>query len=146
MRAAAFLMGAAALLSSPALAQPAEPPAAARTQTPPEQPPAGPAPSPSRRFDAHDLFSLEVASDPQISPDGKRIAYVRRSGDIMTDRMRPSIWLVDTASGDQAPLVAGPGAHLSPLWSPDGTRLAYLSTAEGGAAQLYVRWLASSLT
>jgi dipeptidyl aminopeptidase/acylaminoacyl peptidase len=143
MRAAAFLMGAAALLSSPALAQPAEPPAATRTQTPPEQPPAGPAPSPSRRFDAHDLFGLEVASDPQISPDGKRIAYVRRSGDIMTDRMRPSIWLVDTASGDQAPLVAGPGAHLSPLWSPDGTRLAYLSTAEGGAAQLYVRWLAS---
>ncbi|HEU0097620.1 MAG TPA: S9 family peptidase [Allosphingosinicella sp.] len=98
---------------------------------------------PSRIFEARDLFSLEAASDPQISPDGSRIAYVRRSGDIMTDRMRPSIWLVDTRSGEQAPLAAGPGAHSQPRWSPDGRRLAYISTAEGGTAQLFVRWMAS---
>jgi len=98
---------------------------------------------PSRLFEARDLFSLEAASDPQISPDGSAIAYVRRSGDIMTDRMRPSIWLIDTRSGEQAPLAAGPGAHSQPRWSPDGKRLAYISTAEGGAAQLFVRWLAS---
>jgi dipeptidyl aminopeptidase/acylaminoacyl peptidase len=98
---------------------------------------------PSRTFEARDLFSLEAASDPQISPDGTKIAYVRRSGDIMTDRVRPSIWLVDTRTGEQAPLAAGPGAHSQPRWSPDGKRLAYISTAEGGAAQLFVRWLAS---
>jgi dipeptidyl aminopeptidase/acylaminoacyl peptidase len=98
---------------------------------------------PSRIFEARDLFSLEAASDPQISPDSSKIAYVRRSGDIMTDRMRPSIWLIDTRSGEQAPLAAGPGAHSQPRWSPDGRRLAYVSTAEGGAAQLFVRWLAS---
>ncbi|MEA3009350.1 MAG: hypothetical protein QOJ91_1042 [Sphingomonadales bacterium] len=98
---------------------------------------------PSRTFEARDLFSLEAASDTQISPDGSKIAYVRRSGDIMTDRMRPTIWLVDTRSGEQAPLAAGPGAHSQPVWSPDGKRLAYISTAEGGAAQLFVRWLAS---
>ena len=46
---------------------------------------------PSPLFGPRDLFSLEVATDPQISPDGSRIAYVRRSGDIMTDRMRPTI-------------------------------------------------------
>ena len=107
------------------------------------QPVSAPTPGPSRTFDAADLFGLEVASDPQISPDGRRIAYVRRSGDIMTDRMRPTIWLIDTATGEQTPLVAGPGAHLSPRWSPDGSRLAYISSAEGGASQLYVRWLAS---
>jgi Tol biopolymer transport system component len=61
----------------------------------------------------------------------------------MTDRMRPSIWLVDTRSGEQMPLAAGPGAHSSPRWSPDGKRLAFISTAEGGAAQLFVRWMAS---
>jgi len=139
-----LLIGAAALSISPGLAQQAEPPAPATSaRTPAEQQPTAPAPAPSRTFDPHDLFGLEVASDPQISPDGRRIAYVRRSGDIMTDRVRPSIWLVDSASGEQAPLVAGPGAHSSPRWSPDGTRLAYISTAEGGAAQLYVRWLAS---
>jgi dipeptidyl aminopeptidase/acylaminoacyl peptidase len=98
---------------------------------------------PSRVLEARDLFSLEAASDPQISPDGSKIAYVRRSGDIMTDRMRPSVWLIDTRSGEQAPLAAGPGAHSQPSWSPDGKRLAYISTAEGGAAQLFVRWLAS---
>jgi dipeptidyl aminopeptidase/acylaminoacyl peptidase len=138
----ALLAGALIALASPALAQEtqqqAEPP-----REPAEQAPAGPTPGPSRTFDAHDLFGLQVASDPQISPDGRRIAYVRRSGDIMTDRMRPSIWLIDTASGEQAPLVAGPGNHMAPRWSPDGTRLAYISTAEGGAAQLYVRWIAS---
>ncbi len=98
---------------------------------------------PSRIFEARDLFSLEAASDPQISPDGSRIAYVRRSGDIMTDRMRPTIWLVDTRSGQHMPLVAGPGAHTQPRWSPDGRRLAYTSTAEGGSAQLFVRWMDS---
>src|SRR5688572_33497368 len=56
---------------------------------------------PSRVFEARDLFSLEAATDTQISPDGSKIAYVRRSGDIMTDRMRPSIWLVDTRTGEQ---------------------------------------------
>jgi dipeptidyl aminopeptidase/acylaminoacyl peptidase len=105
--------------------------------------PVAAADGPSRLLEARDLFSLEAASDPQISPDGSKIAYVRRSGDIMTDRMRPTIWLVDTRSGEQVPLAAGPGSHSQPRWSPDGKRLAYISTAEGGSAQLFVRWLGS---
>jgi dipeptidyl aminopeptidase/acylaminoacyl peptidase len=96
---------------------------------------------PSRVFEGRDLFSLEVATDPRISPDGSRIAYVRRSGDIMTDRMRNAIWLVDTRSGEQMPLVAGTGGHSSPRWSPDGKRLAYVSSAEGANPQLFVRWM-----
>ena len=139
---AAFLLSVAALSMSPAFAQQAEPTPANGPDSAQQQP-AAPAPAPSRTFDPHDLFSLEVASDPQVSPDGRRVVYVRRSGDIMTDRMRPSIWVVEIASGEQAPLVAGPGAHSSPRWSPDGTRLAYISTAEGGTAQLYVRWMQS---
>ncbi|MGZ8336474.1 MAG: S9 family peptidase, partial [Allosphingosinicella sp.] len=98
---------------------------------------------PERLFTGRDLFSLEVAADPQLSPDGRWIAYVRRSGDIMTDRFRPSIWLIDTRTGQQMPLVAGTGAHSQPRWSPSGDRLAYISTAEGGAAQLFVRWMAT---
>ena len=99
--------------------------------------------APTRTFTGQDLFGLSVAADPHISPDGRRIAYVRRSADVMTDRMRSTIWLIDVASGSQQPLVAGPGTHLSPRWSPDGTRLAYVSTAEGGAPQLFVRWMES---
>jgi dipeptidyl aminopeptidase/acylaminoacyl peptidase len=104
---------------------------------------AAPPQGPERSFTARDLFSLEAASDPQISPDGRWIAYVRRSGDIMTDRYRPSIWLIDTRTGQQSPLVAGTGAHSQPRWSPNGDRLAYISTAEGNAAQLFVRWMSS---
>lgn len=101
---------------------------------------------PSRSFQGRDLFGLEVAGDPQISPDGTMIAYVRRSNDIMTDRARATIWTIDTRTGAQTPLVAGPGSHSNPRWSPDGKRLAYVSTAEGGSAQLYVRWMASGQT
>ncbi|MBC2779048.1 alpha/beta hydrolase family protein [Parasphingopyxis marina] len=104
---------------------------------------AEPAAGPERVLTGSDLFSLEVAADPQISPDGRWIAYVRRSGDIMTDRFRPTIWLVDTRSGEQVPIAAGPGSHMSPRWSPDGRRLAYISSAEGEASQLFVRWMAS---
>ncbi len=102
---------------------------------------AAPANAPDPRFNGGDLFSLAAAADPQISPDGRWVAYVRRSNDIMTDRARSSIWLIDTASGDQRPLVAGAGNHMSPRWSPDGKRLAYFSTAEGAAPQLFVRWM-----
>lgn len=102
--------------------------------------------APSPVFSASDLFNLSYAADPQISPDGRRIAYVRMSADVMTDRYRPTLWLIDVASGRQVPLVTGPGAHRSPRWSPDGSRLAYVSTAEGGAAQLFVRSMAGGET
>ena len=97
---------------------------------------------PVTAFTGNDLFKLEAARDPQISPDGRQIAYVRQSGDVMTDLNRAAIWLVDVASGKQRPLVAGPGQYALPRWSPDGTRLAYISSEEGGA-QLAVRWLDS---
>ena len=99
-------------------------------------PPTGP----ERNFTARDLFGLEAASDPEISPDGRWIAYTRRSGDIMTDRFRPSIWLIDTVSGRQTPIATGAS---QPRWSPDGSRLAYIASGEGGRSQLFVRWMAS---
>lgn len=96
----------------------------------------------SRFFTGSDLFNLELATDPEISPDGCTIAYVRKSNDIMTDKAHSTIWLVDVASGRQQPLMSGPGSYLSPRWSPDGARIAYLG-AEGGEQQLYVEWLAT---
>lgn len=95
---------------------------------------------PERAFTGEDLFRLQGVTDPQISPDGAKIAYVRMSADVMTDKEVPSIWLVDTASGRQQPLVAGAGGHFSPRWSPDGRRLAYVSSDGAGGPQLYVMW------
>lgn len=120
----------------------------ARAQSAPDAPPAVATSTarsgPETRFTGQDLFDLSMASDPQISPDGSRIAYVRVSNDIMTDRARRSIWLVDTRTGAQVPLAGAGGASESdafaPRWSPDGTRLAYVSTASG-AAQLWAAWI-----
>lgn len=102
-----------------------------------------PAEGPNSAFTGRDLFDLSSAADPRISPDGRRIAYVRRTGDIMTDRMVPSIWLVDVATGEQRPVATSGGANHSPRWSPDGRRLAFVSTSEGGGSQLHVRWMDS---
>ena len=108
---------------------------------------AEPVAGPSRVLTGADLFKLEVATDPQIAPDGSTIAYVRRSNDIMTDRASASIWSIDVDSGRQTPLVAGPGSHGQPRWSPDGSRIAYISSAdEEVGAQLYVRWLKTGAT
>ncbi|HEY0686524.1 MAG TPA: S9 family peptidase [Steroidobacter sp.] len=107
---------------------------------------AAPADAPTKVLQGRDLFGLQYATDPQIRPDGRAVAYSRRSFDIMTDRGRNSIWLIDTESGLQTPVVAGSGSHSSPRWSPKGDRLAYVSTAEDGRPQLFVRWMQTGQT
>jgi dipeptidyl aminopeptidase/acylaminoacyl peptidase len=122
MRLAAILALAAVLTASAVTAQVAE--------------------GPARTFGAADLFSLQVTSDPQVRPDGGAIAYVRTSYDVMTDRGRRSIWLVDPQDGSSSPLVVDDASNMAPRWSPDGTRLAYVAAGGGGPPQLYVRWVA----
>ena len=95
-------------------------------------------------FQGSDLFSLETAGDPQISPDGKQIVYVRRTGDIMNDAALPSLWLIDVKSGEQRPLAAGPS--MQPRWSPDGRRIAYVAASADGRSQIYVQWLDSGVS
>ena len=109
-------------------------------------PPAGQAPAPQalKSLQPMDIFGLEWASDPQISPDGRRIAYVRSSMDVMKDRRRTHLWLVDADGGDHRPLTSGEG-ELAPRWSPDGRRLAY-AAREGSSVQLYVRWMDTGVT
>jgi dipeptidyl aminopeptidase/acylaminoacyl peptidase len=89
-----------------------------------------------------DIMQLEWASDPQISPDGQSIAYVRNGMDPMSDSRRGSLWMIDVASGEQRPLTRSNGNFRSPRFSPDGKRLAYVAS-EGQGAQIFVRWLDS---
>lgn len=93
-----------------------------------------------------DVFELEAATDPQISPDGSRIAYVRRSMDIMTDRPVFNIWIIDTDGNNHRPLLSGSRSYNSPRWSPQGDRLAYISSVDGRGAQIHVRWMDTGQT
>jgi Tol biopolymer transport system component len=130
MRLATFVSALAVLAAAPGLSL-----AQAPAQPPPQD-------GPSRVFQGRDIFGLRTASDPQVRPDGSAIAYVRTTQEIMIDNGRPAIWLVDLATGSQSPLVVDDNANMSPRWSPDGSRLAYVVAGPGGA-QLYVRWMAS---
>lgn len=95
-----------------------------------------------RTFTADDVFELEWASDPKISPDGKQIVYVRRGFNRMKDNTNTSLWVVDVDSGAQQPLLASGEMARSPIFSPDGTRLLYLASTAAGT-QMRVRWLAT---
>ncbi|HPF27329.1 MAG: S9 family peptidase [Steroidobacteraceae bacterium] len=97
------------------------------------------------RLESRDIFALETANDTQISPDGKQIVYVRGSYDVMTDRPRANLWIVNTDGSQHRPLRSDANNHRSPRWSPDGTRIAYISDAEG-KAQLFVRWMDTGQT
>ena len=92
-----------------------------------------------------DEFQIQLPTDPQISPDGKEIVYVRRFADPMTDRRYSNLWIVNAEGTDHRPLTTGNRSDASPRWSPDGTRIAYLSDADG-KQQIYIRWMDSGQT
>jgi dipeptidyl aminopeptidase/acylaminoacyl peptidase len=98
------------------------------------------APPADHRFTLRDIFELEWAADPQIAPNGRRIAFERGSFDVMTDRERAALWIVNADGSELRPLLE-PGRNAgSPRWSPDGTRLLYISSAEG-RSEIFVRWM-----
>jgi len=97
------------------------------------------------RLEPMDVFRVQIASDPQISPDGKCIVYVRQSADISSDRRVSNLWIVNFDGSEHRPLTTGAYSDSSPRWSPDGTRLAFIADRDG-KPQLYVRWMDSGQT
>ena len=87
-----------------------------------------------------DIFSLESASDPRISSDGRHIAYVRRSNDIAVDQTRQTIWMIDSDGDNHLPIATGEDNASAPRWSPGGDRLAYVMSGEGYAS-IRVYWM-----
>ncbi|WP_420387139.1 S9 family peptidase [Roseivirga sp.] len=94
----------------------------------------------SNKLEMLDIFNLEYVSDPQISPDGSKVIYVRNFKDIMTDRNLSNLWIVNFDGTQNRPLTTGEQSDRSPVWSHDGTKLAYLSN-KSGKTELYLRWM-----
>ena len=92
-----------------------------------------------------DIFNLQIAADPQISPDGQRIVYVRQFADIMTDKRYSNLWMIDVDGNNNRPITSGMHSDGNPRWSADGTRLAYISDNDGHG-QIYVRWMDTGQT
>ena len=82
------------------------------------------------RLDAKDILRFRMISDPQLSPDGRRVAFVLTEQDATANRQATSVWLA-SADGSEQPrrLTAGP-RDTRPRWSPDGARLAFLGARE----------------
>jgi len=92
------------------------------------------------------IFDFESISSPDISPDGARIIFSRGYTDKVEDRLSSNLWLIDVqgidaaAGGRLRELTHGDWRDSSPVWSPDGTRIAFISD-RGGDSQLHIMWL-----
>ena len=85
-----------------------------------------------QRVTIEDLYKLKWVSDPQVSPDGKLIAYVQKTVDPDDKtKYRSQVWVVNCESGKARPFTSGQKSDTSPRWSPQGETLAFISNRSG---------------
>src|SRR2546421_12516617 len=90
-----------------------------------------------RAMTVEDYLALPSVGDPQLSPDGKWVAYTVTRSSLKENRGTTRVWLADVGSGTSRQLTAGPASDRQPRWSPDGRTLAFVSPRANGA-QLWV--------
>jgi len=87
-----------------------------------------------------DIFNLEYVSNPQISPDGKRIIYIRNYFDIQSDKQFSNLWIINTDGTENRPLTTGNHNDFNPVWSTD-QRTIFFQSNQDGSVQIYKMWL-----
>jgi len=84
-------------------------------------------------FSIHDMLAMQRISDPQVSPDGKRIVFVLRTTDLDANRGRTDLWIVNLDGSGLRRLTSHPDSDFNPCWSPDGGTVYFLSTRSGSS-------------
>jgi len=92
-----------------------------------------------RLVEPADLFRLKYVTSAQLSPDGKQVAYAVSwvNGEADKETEHSAIWLLTLDSGETRQLTSGTARDGAPTWSPDGKRIAFLSS-RGEKPQIYV--------
>ena len=93
-------------------------------------------------FQSLDVFSLEWVSDPQISPDASQIVYKRNGFDIMKDKSRGGLWILNIDGSSHRKLTSREVNESNARWSPDGKRIAFISSTDEGS-ELYMYWVST---
>ena len=83
-----------------------------------------------------DMFEMGRVSDPQISPDGRWVAYGITYYNVAGNNRNADLYLVSTDGKVHKQLTFHPATDASPLWSADSKQLAFISTRDG-SAQIY---------
>lgn len=84
-------------------------------------------------FTATELMKLKRLTDPQLSPDGTRVAYVLTEIDLAGGVRNAELWLAPVAGGEPRRLTSNPASDTRPRFSPDGRTLGFLSTRDGSS-------------
>ncbi|MBM3775800.1 MAG: S9 family peptidase, partial [Acidobacteria bacterium] len=88
-------------------------------------------------FDAAALMRLARISDPQLSPDGRLVAFTAMSVDVEANKRTTSIWVVELGGGTPRKIASAGEHNERPSWSPDSKRIAFVSD-RGGSSQLWL--------
>lgn len=96
-------------------------------------------------FQNLDVFELEWAQNPEISPDGNHIVYQRSGFDVMEDKRTSQLWIMNINGTNHTKLTSNDVNESGAKWSPDGSRIAFVSSTKKGS-EVFVYWLATSKT